>query len=200
MVNVKEKLEKGYVQFKAISEIAGKPKEHVEKAIKDYVERIKQNDEIIIIKEEIAETKELEEENKGLFSTFAELELMVPDVTKLFGFCFDYMPSSVDIIEPVELKISGRFTSHIANDLQAKLHKLDFAIKQTKNENMSLQKNMHLLLRNTVTILIGNKGRTAKELAIGVGMEEKEMNIFLENLVKQGIFVKQGELFKRKNG
>ena len=100
------------------------------------------------------------------------------------------MPSSVEIIEPSELKLSERYLSHIIYDLQAKLHKLDLSIKQTKNENMSLQKNMSLLLRNTVSIIARKQGRTLSEISKLSGLPEESMKIFLENLVKQNIFEK----------
>ena len=199
MASVQEKIEKGYLRVKTISEIAGRPKEHVEEAIQSYVKRVSSNDEIDVIKQDVADIKELDGDNKGIFSTFVEMDILVKDVPTLFGFCFDYLPSSVEVLEPSNMNISGRYLSHVANDLQAKLHKLDFAIKETRHDNLNLQKNTHLLLRNFVRFLIGKKGRSIEELAKATGMDVEAIQVFLDNPANKKVFHKDGDIYILKN-
>ena len=52
--------DKTHLRCKVIIEILGKPKEHVEKALKIYVDRIKQDTDLIVLKEEFADAKEKE--------------------------------------------------------------------------------------------------------------------------------------------
>lgn len=198
MVNIQEKLEKGHIHAKVIIEIGGKPKDYVDKALNDLIGKIKEHTDYTILNSEINEAKEMKEQ-KDMFLAFAEMEILAKDISSLAGFCFDYMPSSIEILAPQEMKISALHFSHIINDLQGKLHKLDMGIKQSVNENRFLQKNIHLLLRNLVTIIIGKKGRTVDFISKLAGMEEKEMKIFLDNLVKKEALIKEGDLYKRQN-
>ena len=40
-MDVKEKLDEGYIQSRVVVEVIGKPKEHVEKTMQEYVDKIK---------------------------------------------------------------------------------------------------------------------------------------------------------------
>ena len=59
---------------------------------------------------------------------FAELEVKTASLTHIINFCFEYMPSLIEIIEPYELKISSADVSSFLNDLQAKLHGVDMLV------------------------------------------------------------------------
>lgn len=198
MVDIQEKVAKGHIHFKAIIEMAGQPKEYIEETLKKYVEKIKEHQDYTVISSDFVPAKELEEQ-KGMFLAFVDMELLAKDPRALTGFCFDYMPGSIEILSPEELKISAAYMSNIVNDLQAKLHKLDMGIKKAVNENQFVQKNIHLLLRNLVMIVIGQKGRNLQEISTLSGMEPKDMEIFLNGLIKKDLLVKEGELYKRKN-
>ena len=117
MVDIQEKLEKGYIHVKFIIEMGGKPKEHVEDTLKKYIEKIKQHEDYTVLKSDFAEAKEMKDQ-KGVFLAFTDMELLAKDPRALTGFCFDYMPSSIEIIAPEELKISSAHFSYIMNDLQ----------------------------------------------------------------------------------
>jgi hypothetical protein len=175
------KSEKQHIRCRTIIEVLGKPKEHVEKAIKDYVEKIKQDSDLIILKTDFAETKQ-----QGKFwSTFVELEMVAKGVPKLMGFCFDYMPSSLEIIKPDELILSNRVIADFLNDLQARLHNMDMIIKQLKNENLFLKRNMNNLVKNIILVVLAKTKLNKEQLSKVTGINEKELEIFLNNLMKK---------------
>ena len=122
--------------------MAGKPKEHIEKTMKGVIDKIKENKNIYILNQELAEAKELEKQ-KGFFSVFAELELLLMNMPVLVGFCYDYMPSSVEIIAPEEMKLKVNELNSFLNDLQAKLHRSDNMTKQLTMENQFLKNNVN---------------------------------------------------------
>ena len=134
--------EKGKVLARVIIEMLGAPKEHIETTLKDYVENLKQDDTLKIIKEDIAPA----EQQKKLFSVFAELEIWFKDPQRLIDFCFDSMPSSVDIIKPEKLTFNTKALTDTLNDLQAKLHDNDMIIKTTKAKNKILEKNTKAII------------------------------------------------------
>jgi len=199
MVNVSEKLEQGYIQSKVVIEIVGKPKEHVEEAIKKYLDLISKKEDIDILEKEIVPAKELENDDQGLFAIFAELEILTKDITVLMGFCFDYMPSSIEIIEPKEMKLKERDLTGIMNDLQGKLHKLDMGAKQLNNENQFLKQNAYFLATNLFAVLMKTGSRKLDQLSRLSGMSEKDTKEFLEKLIKQGHVKKEGEEYFWQN-
>src|SRR3989338_7146257 len=116
--------------FRAIIEVLGRPKEHIEKSLKEYLDNLKQNKNYKVISEEIAEVKK--QEGQELWVVFAELEIKTSQVDSLISFCFDYMPSVIEILEPKRLPISDLEISQFLNDLQGKLHHVDMVAKQSK--------------------------------------------------------------------
>ena len=172
------------LKARTIIEVLGRPKEHVDKAlglIKDKLAREDKNFELV--KSEIFDARPVKD-HENMFAGFVENDLNFKDLDRLMGFCFDYMPASIEIIEPKSLNFKSNDLSSFFNELQAKLHSLDIAIKQTRNENTHLKKNTHLLLNNVVNLMLVKKGHTAANLARTVGMPEDQMKIFLDKLVK----------------
>jgi len=117
------------IKANAIIEIAGAPKEHVEQTMVKVIEIIKANKEHEIIKNEISEPTESEfpdpnnAENKiKIWSTFTEIEADFQSFDALTNFCFEFMPSSIEILEPLELKIDAQEVNNTLNDILARLH------------------------------------------------------------------------------
>ena len=74
MVNVKEKLDAGYIQCRVIIELVGKPKEHIEKTLRSYVEKIKQNENYDVLEQEYAQAPELKPSASWLYHCGAFFE------------------------------------------------------------------------------------------------------------------------------
>lgn len=185
MVDIKEKLEKGYLQVRVLSEVVGRPKEHVNSTTKAYIERLKQDNDIEIISHDVGEPNPVEKMD-GFFGAIIEMELLFPNLSLLTGFCFDYMPSSVEVIEPQNIMFKDRELSSFFNELQNKLHSMDMIIKQSKVENQHLVKNTQQLLENVVTLMLMNDTYSSKEMAGAVGLPEDQMEGFLNKLLKKG--------------
>lgn len=181
---MEEKDEKQKIRSNIVLEILGKPKEHVEKAINMYLDKLKNDDnKTVVINEKIHEAKEQDE---GFFSTFAELEIISEDLPALIGFCFDYMPSSVEIVSPEEMKLKQGDLSNVINDLQAKLHSLDMVVKTARTENEFLKKNMNTALRNTILILLKSSSMDLETLSKLTGVKNDELKSFMDTLIKLG--------------
>ncbi len=191
MVDVKEKLEQGYIQGRVIVELMGKPKEHIENTLKKYIEHMKSNDDLEILSEKFNEAKKVEESEKGLFAAFVELEILAKNIPVLVGFCFDYMPSSIEIIAPEEFKMKSTDITTIMNDLQGKLHKLDMAVKQLNTENKLLKKNEFSLAVNLVALLLKGGAKKLDILSRYTGMSEEDMKKFLKQLVDKEYIKKE---------
>ena len=186
---LKEKLEQGNILSRVIIEIVGKPKEHVEKALTDLMGHMEKNKDVVIMKKHQEAAKEVKTDAKveeGMWAAFVEVEVLLENLPKLVGFCFDYMPSSVEILEPENFKLKSRDIASFLNEMQAKLHNLGIALKGLKNENLFLRQNSaNLLINHIITILV-NKKRNIEEISKLTGISVEEIKPFLEKLIKDG--------------
>jgi hypothetical protein len=202
-MNNSEKLEKGQVHFRTIIEVVGRPKEHVKDTAQNYVEKIKKDEKFNIEKTEFAEIKRIEEEKEEeLWSTFIDVELWAKNLPSVVDFCFDYMPSSVEIIQPKELHLKEREVSGLLNDLQANLHKMNIFVKNMNNENLNLKRNAHNLLWNIIVVMTMKQGKTLEQLSAVTGFAPDNLKNFLDKLEEQGkIEKKEGKyFFKNESG
>jgi len=119
---------------RTVIEILGAPREHVDKTLKMVVD--KANSAFKIRDKKIYDAAEY----KKLWSAFTELEIEFKDVNALIGFCFDYMPSSIEVLEPNEFNYKNMEFNGFVNDLLARLHKYDMILKNLKAENILLKK------------------------------------------------------------
>ena len=126
---------------KVIIEVVGAPKEHVEKAVDTIIERISKNDLFKMLKKSTFNAEKIEQkELENFWSAFAEFDIAFKNIKDLIGFCFDYMPSSIEIIEPETFALDVGKISDLLNDLLARLHQYDFVVKNLRAENMMLKK------------------------------------------------------------
>ena len=170
------------ILVRVIIEMLGAPKEHIEKTLKDYVEKLKDDKEFEIVKEEFAPAKEQDK----LFSAFAELDIRFNSTQKLVDFCFDSMPSSVEIIEPENITLESTRLTETLNDIQAKLHNSDMVIKTLRARNTVLDANAKKILRNFVNALLSEEGKTIDQLSGKIGVHPDQLQPFLKELVKEG--------------
>ena len=180
------------IRAKVILEVLGKPKDHVQKTIKLLVEKIKEDPDISILHETYAK---VEPKEKSLFTTYVELEMVLKNIPTLIGFCFDFMPSSVDIDKPEELTLKNREISSIVNELQAKLHTVDMVAKSLRAERDLLKKNLNTMMQNSIAILINVGKNTVDDLEKFSGMDKKILEPFLEQQVKAGMLIKENNKY-----
>ena len=186
-----DKGQHAHIRCRTIIEVLGKPKEHVEKSIKDYIEHIKQDSELVILNEEYSELKE----QGKLWSKFVELDLVVKGTQKLISFCFEYMPSSIEVAKPESLGMTSRELSSFLNDLQARLHNVDMVVKQLKAENDFLRLNMNAIIHNAILICLKVSKLSLEQLSQITGLDKKELEIFVEKLLKDNKIKKENEQY-----
>jgi len=192
-----ERIEEGQVLVRTIIEMLGAPKEHIEKTMKNYIEAQKSSENFEIVKEYFSDSKEQEKDGQKLYSVYAELEIWFKSVEKLVDFCFDSMPSSIEILEPESVKFQAMELSGLLNDLQAKLHKLDMVFKNNNAKEQVVASTFNSLIINFIGFCLDNSINTPKKVSEKVGMAPEKVKNILEDLTKKGILVKDGETYSR---
>ena len=117
------------IKIHTIIEIAGSPKEHVEETINKMMDIMKENKKLNIQKKEIAKAEKIElpaevknAQDIEVFSSFAELEIEMPNLEEIMQFCYTFMPSSLEIMEPANVTMGQKDLENALNDLLGKLH------------------------------------------------------------------------------
>ena len=87
------------MKARLIIEIAGSPKEHIEEVMKQLVNKVMEEKKVL--KYNIFEAQEKEK----MFFTFTEIDMELSSIEELLGFCLDYMPSSVEILDENDIEI-----------------------------------------------------------------------------------------------
>ena len=190
----KERIGQGQVLARVIIEMLGVPKDHVENTMKKYVDKLRNDKELSIVKADFAEPKSQGE----LFSIFVELDIWFKDTENLMSFCFDAMPSSVEIIEPQELKFQSEELSGLLNDLQAKLHQLDLLVKKLRAENKMLDLNSTGVFHNFIVHLLKQGEKNIDEIGTSMGVVAKQLKPFLEKLKEKGVIIQEGDKYRKK--
>ncbi|MEK6840308.1 MAG: hypothetical protein AABX72_05170 [Nanoarchaeota archaeon] len=134
------------VKARSIIEIVGGPKEYVDKAMGIVLDKLRESKEIKLLKDKVFEAQPLDGK-KPLFSSFCEIELEVKKMDDLFGFCFDFMPSSVEIYDPAELALNIDAVNEMVNELITKLHQYDMAFKNIYAQNIVMKRQLDELTK-----------------------------------------------------
>ena len=125
------------ILVKTIIQVAGSPKEHVEKAMNLLEDSLKKNHEIISSKLHKPEKKE----NSKLYLSFLDMDILFKGISEIVGFIIDYHPSSIEIIEPETIKEDAQELTFVLNDLLQKVHNLDLQVKALLAKNKILESN-----------------------------------------------------------
>ncbi len=185
------------ITFRAVIEVLGKPQQHVEKAMRDLLQQLRQDQQYKVLRQGLGAVKKREEAE--LWTTFAELEIKTDRLEAMASFCFEYMPSIIEILEPKELAVSEGELSQFLNDLQAKLHQVDMVAKQLRMESDIWRRNLGALLRNYVIVLLKQGNLDANMLSRLTGVDKDKLEDFLDQLIDEGrIDLKEGIYFLKK--
>jgi hypothetical protein len=124
-----------------IIEVAGRPPAYLVESITKHVEKIGTLQGIKLISSKIAEPRKIDEE-KDLYTSFAEAEVETETLGKLMDLVFDFMPSSVEIIDPVEITFDTQEATMLFNDLSGRLHKYDEVVKVARMQIQQLSEKL----------------------------------------------------------
>lgn len=120
-----------------IVEMAGKPAEHVKEKLTEHVGILKQVKDLKVHSIKVSDPKELEK-HPGIFTCFAETEFEAPNLSRVTETMFDFMPSSVEIMEPSKVTMDANEATSMLNNITGRLHRYDDIAKLAKNRYHTL--------------------------------------------------------------
>ncbi len=174
------------IRAKAIVEVVGKPKEHVEETLNVLIKNIADDNKVKLEQREVYEAKEVQ----NFFSAFAEVDVLFEETRSLIDFCFDYMPSSIDIIEPGELRIDSKSLSLFLNDLTGRLHSINAKMANKNAESKIMMQNAETLLSNLLKMTLKDP-KSLDEITGKVGIKKQKLQAILGKYTQMGKVTKK---------
>ncbi len=111
--------------IRANIEVLGFPEDHVKEVMNKVIEKLKTEEGMELLKQELTDTAKIKEK---FFSTFVEVEMKMHDFAKLLNFCYDYLPSGLEILDTEKITMPIREFSFGLNEMLGKLHHFNILI------------------------------------------------------------------------
>ena len=110
---------------RAVIEVLGRPESHVTEVIIKVIEKLKLDEGITVIKSEISAPEVIKE---SFFASYAEVEVKILNFSKLLNFCYDYLPTTIEILDSEKIVMSARELSNGLNDSLYRLHQYNTVV------------------------------------------------------------------------
>ena len=127
-----------------VLDIVGKPPEHLVESLKHIIAAIDNEKGVTVLVKDIKEPRPMKDQ-KGFFTTFAEVELEVESILNLVIVMFKYMPAHLEIIYPEIIAITNNSWNDILNELARRMHGYDEVARMLQHENNLLRKKLEEL-------------------------------------------------------
>ena len=133
------------IEAAIIIEVIGKPPEHLKETLENLIKKIDEEKGVKVKKKKINEPAEMKD-NKGFYTSFAEIEVEVEEVLHLAVLMFKYMPAHIEILSPEIIKLSNNGWNDILNELTRRLHGYDEVARIIQIEKKILEKKLKEVL------------------------------------------------------
>jgi hypothetical protein len=124
-----------------IIEVMGRPPEHLTTALTDIVNRMAAEKDVIIVTKKMNEPIELENQ-KGLYSNYAEIEVDVKNPMVLSDLMFRYMPAHIEVISPENFYTTNVQYTQILSEITRRLHVYDNIARVLQMEKSIMEKKL----------------------------------------------------------
>jgi hypothetical protein len=171
------------IRVNAVVEIAGAPKEFVNKTMKQLIEHIEKNEKFRLLSKHRAKAKKHDE----LFSTFSELGLEFNKFSELLEFCFEYMPSNIEIEEPSKLELRREDMSDTMNELMLRLHKSDMSVKDANARVKLVEDSNRHLSKGIISLALKQGAKSPDELSSLLGIHTDRLTPIMDFLVEKKV-------------
>jgi DNA-binding Lrp family transcriptional regulator len=179
----------------AVVQIAGRPKEHVEKVLEEVSKKVDEHG-YRTQRIELTEVEPLEGED-DVYSGFFEVDLELKNHEQLFGFIQDFNPASIEVSDPDEFEMSLADYNALVTTVASTIQQYDQILKEKIAENQGLKKRSDLLTQNLVMLSISKAPKRISVISTETGIAEQTLEPVLSALLKHGAIRLEGELYSK---
>jgi hypothetical protein len=185
-----QKKEDGWVECNVTLQMIGKPKEYLVESMNKIITGIESEEK----KYAIFETQFFDGDNKENFFTYVcEIKMLFSKPLDIIDFSFDYMPSTIELVDPPNISFSSADFSSFINEMLIKNHDLNMLTKTLSEQGKRLFATQDALLKNITfqSIIYGEK--SISKISRNAGVDEKFMENLLNKMVEENTLVKNGD-------
>ena len=121
--------------IRTIIEVIGHPEPHVNEVASKVLENLKKEPGITVLKEGLSKAELVKSD---IFASHLEIELKLVDMNRLLSFCYEYLPSSVEIIDAKKIVIPTREVTIALGEMLRKLHGYNLMLHNLNEKNKEL--------------------------------------------------------------
>ena len=131
-----------------IVEMAGRPAEHLTASLEKHIEILNQIKDMKVHSIKVSEPKEIdmkvEDGEEKMWTAFAEADFECESFARLSETMFDFMPSSVEVIEPSKLSLDMTEVTDLLNNISGRMHRYDEIAKILGEKHKQMEVQMQL--------------------------------------------------------
>jgi len=106
--------------------------------LEKHIKVLNQVDDITVHSIKVSEPRVIEQEgttpDSEMFTAFAEADFETDSFARLTETMFDFMPSSVEVIEPVKVTLDMSESTALLNNISGRMHRYDDIMKMAGNK------------------------------------------------------------------
>ena len=150
-----------------IVEMAGRPAEHLTTTLEEHIKILHKVEDVTVHSIKVSEPKEIPQEKSTpdsiMFTAFAEADFECESFARLTETMFDFMPSSVEVIEPAKVSLDMGESTALLNNISGRMHRYDEIAKiagaRLQQMNTQLQAAQSALIEKDAEIVKLKKGK-----------------------------------------
>lgn len=146
-----------------IVEMAGSPPNHVKESLSKHIMILNEVKDVKVHTIKISEPAEIKD-SKGIYTCYAEADFETENFMRMAETMFDFMPSSVEIIEPGKVSLDMSEATALLNNLSGRLHRYDDIAKVAKMKIDQMTRELEIV----------RSGSGPKKIEAGLGQKEIE--------------------------
>lgn len=182
--DAKQLLRDGWVHVLVTFEIIGKPQEHVDKSLRDFLDSLGKEEDRVHWLQEHVEPAEKSEGKDEYYSAFAEVDMLIKDLETLTWLAVNYTPASIEVIEPTDFELSALQIQNWVNDVLSNLHAVGLRYKQQTSQLEYLKVNMAQLIHNTILLSVARSPKNEEALAKDTSLTKDALKQHLAKLIE----------------
>jgi len=128
-----------------IIEVLGTPPEHLTEVLNKLIKAIDEEKGVSVQTKKLHEPTLLKDQEK-FYTTYAEVEVEVDEISYLAILMFKYMPAHIEIISPELIALTNNGWNEILNELTRRLHGYDEIARILQSEKTILEKKLREIL------------------------------------------------------
>lgn len=133
------------ISVRMIIEVAGRPPEHLTETLNDLIKKIDEEKDVSVEDKTVHEPV-LMKNQKDFYTSFAEVEIKIEEISILTLICLKYMPAHIEIIEPELIAFTNTGWNDLFNDVLRRLHHYDEVARVMQTEKMILTNKLKSLM------------------------------------------------------